>query len=416
MPELTRNTNIDDETAAKLFALSKLKACREWPYFLSAIMSFVPVRADWHETVGIDKYGHVYYNPAMLEEWGVTMSAGVIAHECGHWLRLHSKRAEAQGVGQREHDIWNIACDCVINRNLRDCGIALPEELWYPEDLLTEYKLKIALDLAEEEYYFALKRLLDAGKIKPPKTRNCGSGAHNIPVDKEIQGVGEGKTCGLTEIEGNSIRRQVAKDIINFSKSTGKFPSDLKRWAEDTLDCKIRWERQLSATIRQAVAFRAGINDFTYSRPSRRQQAVRQVVLPSMHRPVPKIGIIIDTSGSVAKSGLDRALSETKGVLKSIGRTEEVFVLSVDAEVGFAKKVFSTKQIELVGGGGTNMIKGFDYIKDRKIRPNIVILFTDGYTSWPAKPLPYKVICVLIGELADTASVPTWMKTVRVVD
>lgn len=416
LPALTPSeSKMEDEEAYKLFSLARLKACHEWPYFRSALMSFVPVRVDGYKTAGIDKYGHVYFDPKTFKEWGVAATAGTLAHECGHWLRLHAKRAEAQGVGSKEHDLWNIACDAAINNNLRECGITLPDDLWYPEDLIKDFKLDLDENSAEEEFYFALISLPEKTKQKL-QSCNCGSGAHNIPLDHEIGGIGEGKQRGITEVEGNSVRRQVAEDIMNHSKMQGDFPASLLRWAEDTLECKVRWEQQLHATIRQTVAFRSGMNTFTYARPSRRQQSVPTVLLPSMRKPIPKIGIIIDTSGSMSKNSLSRALSETKGVLKSVGRADDVFVLAVDAEVGFAKKVFSTKQVQLTGGGGTDMVAGFNYIREKKLRPNIVILFTDGYTPYPKTPTPYKTVCVLVGDQAKASNVPQWMQTIRVVD
>lgn len=403
-----------DEEAYSLFSSAKLKACYEWPYFRTALMSFVPIRDDGYGTAGIDKYGHVYFDPETFKSWGVVASAGILAHECGHWLRLHEKRAEYQGITQEDMYLWNLATDVVINKNLRECEIRLPEDLWYPENLKEKYKVTIPPDSSEEEFFYALKKV--PRKVTDSFKGNCSSGAHGVPRPNELTDIGDGKERGMTEVEGNSVRRQVAADILNHAKNKGDFSASLLRWAEDTLACKIRWEQQLRSTVRQSVAFRSGMNTYTYARPSRRQQAVPDAILPSMRRPVPKVGIIIDTSGSMDKTDLSRALSETKGVLKSVGREEGVFVLAVDAEVGFASRVFNTKQVKLTGGGGTDMVAGFKHIAKNKLKPDMVFLFTDGFTPFPAKALPYKVVCVLVGEKATKTAVPPWMKVIRVVD
>lgn len=111
---------------------------------------------------------------------------------------------------------------------------------------------------------------------------------------------------------------------------------------------------------------------------------MRGIVLPSLRRPLPRVAVVIDTSGSMGEAEIASALGEVTGVLREVGvRGNRVTVLACDADVQAVSRVTSTGQITLGGGGGTDMRVGITAALAGPERPGIVIVLTDGLTPWP---------------------------------
>jgi predicted metal-dependent peptidase len=151
------------------------------------------------------------------------------------------------------------------------------------------------------------------------------------------------------------------------------------------------------------------------SKMSRRQSCFPKIILPALRRPSPTVAIIGDTTGSMDNKALGRAQAEVKGILKSTGAINDTLFLSVDAEVHNAKKIVKSSQIKFYGGGGTDMRVGFEYLKEKKIRPNVVVVFTDAFTPWPKVEYPWKTIVIVIGD-GNTSEIPKSYKVIRVAD
>ena len=432
-------SKISDEEASFLFSTARIKATRLRPYFSSCLLALLPVRKAIG-TMGVDKYGRIYYDPDKMKEWGPEKSSAVLIHECGHILRFHSQRAEIQGVTRDTAEIWNIAGDMAINDDLEEERLPLPDPHVSPKSVAKEYGIPIEDNRSEEEYYWLIKEKVEentiyicmdsncpsknsksgqnpgGGKGKHIHLTDCGSGAHGVKAEWEIEGIGDGEKRGLTTAEIKSIQRQVAKSIQEHVKNRGTVPGDWARWADEIIGCKVRWETELRVSLRQLIANRSGLVDFTMSKMSRRQSCFPKIILPALRRPSPKVAIIGDTSGSMDNKALGRAQAEVKGILKSTGAINDTLFLSVDAEVHNAKKIVKSSQIKFYGGGGTDMRVGFEYLKEKKIRPNVVVVFTDGYTPWPKDIYPWKTIVVLIGDNASMQGIPKAFKVVQVRD
>ncbi len=135
-----------------------------------------------------------------------------------------------------------------------------------------------------------------------------------------------------------------------------------------------------------------------------------------MFQPVPKVAVVVDTSGSMSDAELSRCLGEIKGIISASGvGGKSIYVLSVDAAVHKVQKVVNVKDVKLFGGGGTDMEIGIK--SAAKYKPDVIIVLTDGYTPWPEeKIVDSKVIACIIsdgyGYVAER--VPKWIKTIVV--
>ncbi|NBM20024.1 DUF2201 family putative metallopeptidase [Streptomyces sp. GC420] len=386
-----------DLDMTKLLA-ARYRAASDRPYLASALYALTVVARREVPTMGVDRHWRCYVSPAFVDATPVEELAGVWVHEAAHLLRDHHGRADRlPAADQRDWHRVNVAQDCEINDDLLADGLRLPAGRVEPR----------LFGLPNGELFEAyLPRL-------PSHVRehDCGSGAHGRPVPWEL--TGSAGPSRLGEAEAQALRRHTAEAMRAHQRGRGTLPAGWQRWAEEVLEPTVDWRQALSGAVREAAAWAAGAIDYTYRRPSRRTPALGGVVLPSLRRPLPRVAVVVDTSGSMGDAELAAALGEVTGVLREVGvRGNRVTVLACDADVHAVSRVTSTEQVSLGGGGGTDMRVGIEAALAARDRPTIVVVLTDGFTPWPDEVPSCRLIAALIGPGAPQP--PSWVETVRV--
>lgn len=394
------------EAAVKI-ARARLAARRLTPYFAMGIFQMVLRESKEVPTMGVSQNWYCYFNPDFVAKCSVDELAGVVIHEYYHLMRRHFKRCKAIG-GIPE--VWNIAGDFAINDDLKNCNIPLPKDALFPA------QMKFPEGKLEEWYYEEL--------MKNAKPQSGGEGEDGDGEGKKQQRPGGSCADGqckpwekdekqMSEVEKELIIRETARQVQRKAsdKSCGTIPAGLVRWADDALQPpKVDWRQELSACVRNSAAQVAGQVDYSRSRPSRRQSAYGNISMPAMVKYIPSVACIVDTSGSMGDTELNKCLSEVDGICKAIGC--EVTVFGCDTEATEGRKVRAANQArnQMRGGGGTDMGNGLRAAE--KLRPNIAVVVTDGYTPWPeSNPLSAIVIVCIIG---NGPGAPAWARTVRV--
>ncbi len=405
--------------------LAPLPAARLWaatrfPYLATAVFGAQVIAAPGTGTVSVDESWRMRADPDLAAEWTPAQLGSVLIHHVCHLLRTHAERAQAVGAGPAEARTWVRAADAEINDDLVPAGLQLPGRPVLPHDLGARD------GLLAEQYFDHIRAREASGRGAGAETGagsqdrsapsesgetagpwlDCGSGADGVPRPGDGPG-------GLPEWQADLLRRQVAQDIIAHAKPAGTVPAGLLRWAEETLRPKVDWRRLLAAELRRAVAQVAGAVDYSYRRPSRRSAVAGPVVLPALRRPVPEVAVVCDTSGSMTEDLLAMVLAEVEGLLRALGLARQVRVLACDSAVAPAQRVTSARQVQLVGGGGTNMGTGIAAAVALRPRPAVTVVLTDGYTPWPADaPKGTRVVVGLLG--AEAPDAPEWARAVRV--
>ncbi len=356
-----------------------------WPYLSAGLWALQPVETKGLKTIGVDKFWRLYYDPDL--KWDVQSIATVLYHEMNHLLRNHPMRAE--NILQVDPKAFNICADAEINDDISsESNVKWPDVPILPKDL------KQKDGLLAEEYYDKLPKLTI--KVSGPGNGDCGSCANGAqrPHEKDapVSAGGTSDTPGISPVEADLVRHHIAQEIKDRQNSRGDVPAHLQRLAQE---------------IR-------GRKDFTFKRPSRRSASFPRIILPAMIEPIPNTAIVLDVSGSISDDTLTSAMSEINGILKSCGVQRGVPVYVTDAAVHSAKKIFSVNQIELTGGGGTDMRIGMDKAMSSKEKPHLLVILTDGFTPWPSDAPKAKVIIALIGSSTDVSSCPSYAKVVKV--
>ncbi len=378
-------------------AAGRVWAATRFPYLASGLFG-AQVRAEpGIGTVAVDDSWRLHADPELTAGWTAAELGSVLVHHVSHLLRAHGERAGAAGVTDQDARAWVRGADAEINDDLVEAGLTLPGRPVLPADLGAPPGL-----LAEQYFVPAQQHdAQDAGL-------DCGSGADG--QGRPWDGAGQ---PGLSPWQAQLLCRQVAQDCLRHAKEPGTVPAGLLRWAEQLLQPVVDWRRVLAAELRRAVADTAGAVDYSYRRPSRRASVAGQVVLPALRRPVPEVAVVCDTSGSMTEDLLAMVLAEVDGLLRSLGLARQLRVLACDTAVAPARRVTSARQIELVGGGGTDMGAGIAAAAALRPRPAVTVVLTDGYTPWPAQPpRGIRVVVALLGD--DAPDGPDWARAVRV--
>ena len=426
-------------------AEARILAARKMRYMTHQVMSLIPVERPGLGTMAVDDFGRLYYDPTFLTTRDVGHRAFVVLHEVIHVWGRHAKRCVrllGTKPAQDKLAIWRLAVDASVNDILEQSGLKCPEEG------ITPTKLGLPHNRTPEQYF---NLLLAEQRKEEKESRQQGDGSERSegceqegnqdqcsdlvsgePYDgaapDRSQGDG-GSACdgqprswecgppseecpGLAEHEQNMLQAVVAKAIEEHEKQHGKgsVPGGLARAARDLLHPKVDPARELLAKVKYAVACTSGFGNFTYQRPNRRQPS-GGALLPAHVKPVPRVTVIADTSGSMEPSDLTLALRVIGNVLKSLPDPRGVRVLAGDTVVQTAKNVFRPEQVELTGGGGTEMDRLILKAAEERPTPKAILVVTDGYTGWPREPVgPHVMACLT---RADTAEdVPEWIQTV----
>jgi predicted metal-dependent peptidase len=378
-------------------AAGRLWAASRFPYLASGLFGAQVMAKPGIGTVAVDDNWRLHADPELTAGWTAAELGSVLVHHVSHLIRAHGERAGAVGVSDDDAQAWVRGADAEINDDLVAAGLDLPGRPVLPADL------GAPPGLLAEQYFVPGQR-----HGQPDWDLDCGSGADGLgrPWDQAGQ-------PGLSQWQARLLCRQVAQDCIRHAKDPGTVPAGLLRWAEQLLQPVVDWRRVLAAELRRAVADTAGAVDYSYRRPSRRASVAGQVVLPALRRPVPEVAVVCDTSGSMTEDLLAASLAEVEGLLRSLGLARRLRVLACDTAVAPARRITSARQVELVGGGGTDMGAGIAAAAALRPRPAVTVVLTDGYTPWPAQPpRGIRVVVALLGD--DAPDGPGWARAVRV--
>jgi predicted metal-dependent peptidase len=369
------------EESEKLYA-ARLFAAEARPYLATALYALKPILSWTVPTMAVDRFWRCYVSPAFVAATPVDELAGVWVHEVSHLLRDHHGRGERLAVekdltGPGDRLRMNIAADFEINDDVYGDGLPRPDGAIGPEllelepgKLMEEYLPMIAIGP-----YFRQLAWLD-----------CGGGADGAPRPWEL---GPDGAHGLNEQERALVRYRVAQGLVG----RGDAPGGWQRWAEKVMHPPQPWRELLGNAIRSAVSAPGVGEDYVYHRPSRRSSSLPGVILPSLRRRPPRVSVVIDTSGSVSDAELGTALLEVAAITRATGgRRDLVRVVSCDAAAHVTGEICESEGITLLGGGGTDLRKGFAKALTTWPVPDVIVVLTDGQTPWPDRQPPCRTV------------------------
>lgn len=402
--------NHEARQTADRVRFARAYAAQRLPWFGPALFRSNIIVTEATDVASIDKHYNVYWNPGVVNDiWEKGEAAGAKSggegpselralqelgflwvHEISHRLRQHAERREdllnKRPVPPRD---WNIAADFEINDNAWP-GLVMPAA--YPGMLPKDFGFED--DRLAEEYL----QLMDDSDQQFDSLPDEGSGVHG-----EQRGWETGDRQELSDLDQELIRRKVA-DLMKHSGSNA-IPPNWRNWSENVLTSKTNWRRSLSH--RMSVALQKGIGsrvDYSFDRPSRRQAVYHPILTPSLLGDrTARIAIVVDTSGSMGATHLERSLAEVAQIVSTFNYP--VTIIPCDERTYEPVRVLAAKEAysiqSLPGGGRTDMRLGIATAEKLRPRPDVILVLTDGYTAYPQERSATPVVFGLLLEHGD---------------
>jgi predicted metal-dependent peptidase len=330
---------------------------------------------EWLMTAAVDGR-NLYFNTQFFNAMNNKEIEFVIAHEILHCVFDHLTRRE-----DRNPMLYNIAADYIVNNllvrdrigekpSIVDCYQDFKYEGWTSEEVYKEL-----FDEAKkngEEFLEQLGEMLDEH------------------LDLEGDGTEEDNKDGkgrpkYSKGELDQIKDEIKEAMINSAQTAGagNVPGGVQRLIKELTEPKINWRELLRQQIQSTIR-----SDYTWMRPSRKGWHTG-AILPGMNfQDTIDICICIDMSGSIGNDQAKDFLGEIKGIMdeyKDYQIKLWCFDTSVYNEQDFtADSGEDLTDYEIIGGGGTDFMVNWTYMKDNDIQPKKFIMFTDGYAwdSW----------------------------------
>ncbi len=318
---------------------------------------------------------HFYYSPEFIDQLNPKQTEFVFAHETLHNVFEHMFRR-----GDRNPQIWNIACDYAINQILVDDKIGEKvSQIKIFQD--NKYRGKSAEEIYDdiyekydEEDLKALGELLD--QHMDPDKDGDGDGKDSEGKSKRVQ---------YSKEELKKIRDEIKEAMISAAQSAGagNIPAGVRRMIAELTEPKINWRELLKQQIQSTIK-----NDYTWMRPSRKGWHTG-AILPGMNfDQTIDICVCIDMSGSISDKQAKDFLSEIKGIMDSF-KDFKLKLWTFDTEVYdpidiTQDNIGDFETYDTKGGGGTDFDVNWTFMKEEQIVPKKFIMFTDGYPwgSW----------------------------------
>jgi predicted metal-dependent peptidase len=381
----------DRLTKAKIFLITD----KDWAWFgqLSCYLTFV--KNEEVKTAAIDLNGNFYY----CEKWMDTLSQenlrAVMCHEVLHLAFRHLERLE-----YRDHKLWNVACDLKVNEELKGktnlvltegCLVSNQYGSWTINLGTKNITIDDVAEKTSDQIYFELKKKLpkefsyECDLIMP-----AGSKAEEEELKKKgFTPVGQGQASRLSKDWQGRVYSAT-------QQSRGSTPAGVMREIYKLENSELPWGQILKERYRRMAI------EHKWDKPSKRY-------FPRFYFPGRtkahgiKVVAAIDTSGSMSKEQITKAISELYGLTRSFPFLE-LWVTDCDAQVYEAKKVKPDELSRLIlkGGGGTDFRPVFDWVKKQfDNRIDSLVFFTDLDGEFPKDKAPFETFWVTDSQHAN---------------
>jgi len=320
----------------------------------------------------------------------------LMLHECFHKMYRHLSTWEH--LHKDNPQLANMAMDYVINVKLFDTDSNKNNWIKMPECGLLDEQYR-GMDVAQ-----VYKKL----KQNPPPSGGQGGGGQGEAGSGS--GMDEHDWANAKEMSAED-RQALAKEIDEAIRQgaivAGKLGTGGDRLLGELLETKQDWRTLLRDFVTSTTA---GKDFSTYRRVNRRYVSMDLLMPGSVSEAIGDIVVAIDTSGSIGDRELAHFMGEVTGICDQV-KPARVHVMYWDTEVARHEVYLQDELDDLIkstkpaGGGGTTVECVPEYIREKSLNVECVVVLTDGYLggSWGTWPVP--VLWAINGNKRATADV-----------
>lgn len=318
------------------------------------------------------------YGRAFVESLNDAELRFLVLHECYHklykhlttWKHLHDENAQ----------LANMACDYVINIKLSDDNLdgfaKMPVRDGKAVGVLDEkYR---GMDSAQ--VYNLLKKEQKQSQQSSSNSDASGTGI-STPDSGGLDAHDWDGAQSMSPEERRGLERDLDEAIRQGALIAGTLGTGGDRTFSDLLETKVDWREALREFINTTCE---GSDYSTWRRPNRRYVSAGYYMPSGVSEQVRELVIAIDTSGSIGQRELGQFLGEVKAICDNV-HPEAVRLLYWDTTVCADEKYDAHELDGLIGatkpegGGGTKVECVPEYMTEHAIKPQAVVVLTDGY-------------------------------------
>lgn len=360
------------------------------------------------------------YGRKFVEQLTESELGFLVLHECMHkmyrhlivWKKLHDI----------DHSCANQACDYVINLELHTLDpaeqfISMPK---YKDGPMKGKRMGL-LDkrfkgMNSKQVFDIIYKEQEGGGGGGGGEGGQPGGQGNEPGNQPSMDEHDwGGAQELTAEEKKELERDVDQAIrqgIMAQKKAGTGGGDMSRELGDLMTPKVDWREELRDFTKSLCSAK---DTSSWRRINRRFLSLgSDTYMPSIvGEKIGRIVIGADTSGSIGGPELDEFLTEVAGIAEEVS-PEKVDLLYWDGHVaaheeyegGAVSNIVSSTKPR--GGGGTEPSCVSRYLNEKNIKPECIVMLTDGFTGgdwgsdWPAP-----IIWVISGSSSKGMSAST---------
>lgn len=355
---------------------------------------------------------NILLNHDGLENMGINtipQRVFVMAHEVGHRvfndlvmaIIWRQTKQVSLGGGRwlpYDHEIMNMAQDYRINAMLVNAKVGqMPECALYDENI-SKMGMETCVEIYEKIYQEETEKRKRAGDRWVP----YGPGGGGKGFDQHIEPTKQ-------QVQADRVRRE--QQIIAAAeialRTQGTIPGAMQLLINEILHPKVAWEQHLRSTMTR----KAGEPKLDWRFRNRRlagRTPDPMFYAKVGHKGCGIIGVGYDTSGSCVDPKVQqRFFSEMAGIAKDLN-PEKMVIIWCDATVQRVDDLDSPTDLTELrneinkaggapGGGGTDFRPIFEYVEKHQLKPDMLIVLTDTYGTFPESAPGFPVIWCSIG-------------------
>lgn len=360
---------MDEKAIHKKLSRACAQLMIKHPFFGSLVYQHEMEITESVDTAAASADNRMLFNPRFVEKVDPDQLVFLVAHEVMHIVFAHAQRR-----GNRDHELFNIACDAVIN------------EILISERVGTFIEGGVRMQGAEKETSENIYKVL---------AQNSSPGEGNESGGNRKRGEGKGYEGQLSikdlpeEVAQKTdaeVKAAVAEGKLKLGQAAamarmqGKMSGALAGIIDKLLESKLPWYQILERYMVGKADQR-----YNWSRPHRRRLNI--AYMPSRER-YPSMGEIvvgIDVSGSISDREVSQFLGHCKAIF-DLCHPKKIYVVYCTTEIEAVDEFDSSEEVVPRKNrwcGGTHMPAIMDWIKDKGIDPDVCVTFTDGETPFP---------------------------------